>query len=171
MNIKQYQIECKRTCTDLGGDLNRQHMLMGVISEIGEIVDAYKKELAYNKPFDRVNLKEEVADVLWYLCNWATFELKDITSLFKDQTFIEETSKSNIDYIFDFLDRGLDFGNPIFTINNWYGLCFKLGLTHEEIETGLENNINKLKVRFPDKFTTENALNRNLEAERKELEK
>ena len=30
---------------------------------------------------------------------------------------------------------------------------------------------NKLKVRFPEKFTEENALNRNLEQERKTLEK
>lgn len=44
-------------------------------------------------------------------------------------------------------------------INNW------------NIEDILENNINKLKVRYPDKFTENNALNRNLEEERKELEK
>ena len=34
----------------------------------------------------------------------------------------------------------------------------------------LDNNIAKLKVRFPDKFTEEAALNRNLEEERKTLE-
>ena len=37
-------------------------------------------------------------------------------------------------------------------------------------EKSLENNINKLKVRFPEKFTEENAINRNLEEERKQLE-
>jgi len=35
----------------------------------------------------------------------------------------------------------------------------------------MENNINKLRVRYPEKFTEENALNRNLELERKVLEK
>ena len=34
----------------------------------------------------------------------------------------------------------------------------------------LGTNIKKLKIRFPEKFTEENALNRNLEAERKVLE-
>ena len=40
-----------------------------------------------------------------------------------------------------------------------------------DYEKSLENNINKLKVRFPEKFTEENALNRNLKEERKVLEK
>ncbi len=34
----------------------------------------------------------------------------------------------------------------------------------------LENNINKLKIRYPDKFDTAKALNRDLESERKKLE-
>ena len=35
----------------------------------------------------------------------------------------------------------------------------------------LENNIEKLKERFPEKFTNEDALNRDLDAERAILEK
>jgi hypothetical protein len=34
----------------------------------------------------------------------------------------------------------------------------------------MERNINKLKVRFPDKFSEHSALNRDLETERKTLE-
>ena len=44
-------------------------------------------------------------------------------------------------------------------INNW------------DMEDILETNINKLKVRYPEKFTNEAALNRDLGAERNELEK
>ena len=43
-------------------------------------------------------------------------------------------------------------------INNW------------DLRDILETNIAKLKVRFPEKFTEENAINRNLEEERKQLE-
>lgn len=39
------------------------------------------------------------------------------------------------------------------------------------LEDILDTNIAKLRVRFPDKFTTENAITRNLEAEREQLEK
>ena len=89
MTIQEYQIEAQRTCAELPKDLYRQHMLLGIISEVGEIADAFKKEIAYGKVFDRVNLKEEIADVAWYLANWATFnslQLKDLEyiSLFDD---------------------------------------------------------------------------------------
>ena len=40
-----------------------------------------------------------------------------------------------------------------------------------DLEEILQTNIDKLRVRFPEKFTKENALNRNLEQERKTLEK
>jgi NTP pyrophosphatase (non-canonical NTP hydrolase) len=52
----------------------------------------------------------------------------------------------------------------------WYiaNLCNINGWDLGEI---LETNINKLRVRYPEKFTQENALVRDLNAERKELEK
>jgi hypothetical protein len=39
------------------------------------------------------------------------------------------------------------------------------------MEKCLENNIAKLKIRFPDKFDAEKAINRDLASERAELEK
>ncbi len=175
MNIKEYQEQAKRTCVDLGEEKNRQHMLMGIISEIGEITDAYKKELAYSKEFDRVNLKEECADVSWYIVNWATF--KDVqlyNPLFNKELndeFVEEECNCAIDYLFIFLTEALHLGNEQITLDKWYTTCLALGLTDEEFYQGLSNNIDKLKVRFGDKFTNEAALNRNLEAERTQLEK
>lgn len=52
----------------------------------------------------------------------------------------------------------------------WYTavLCDEFDVDYYQV---LTNCIEKLKVRFPDKFTNENALNRNLDAERAELEK
>lgn len=173
MKIQEYQIEAKRTLVELdNADKDRQHMLMGIISEIGEIVDVYKKKLAYNKPFDKINLKEECADVTWYLVNWATIEDEFLETPEIDNSFIDEDSTVEIDIIFDFLiNEGLHLGRIQQTLNRWYTTCLKLGLTQEEFEQGLENNIEKLKIRFPEKFTKENALNRNLEQERKTLEK
>lgn len=51
----------------------------------------------------------------------------------------------------------------------WYQavLIDALGL---DFYQGLTNVINKLVVRYPDKFSSENATHRNLDAERKELE-
>ena len=46
--------------------------------------------------------------------------------------------------------------------------CRTMGVTFEQL---FDQNTAKLKVRFPEKFTEEKALNRDLEAERKALEK
>ena len=44
-------------------------------------------------------------------------------------------------------------------------------LPDTNLSTILQNNIDKLMVRYNGQFSEEKALNRNLEAERKELEK
>lgn len=46
--------------------LDLLHASMGLVTEAGEFQDMLKKHLYYNKPLDRVNLKEEIGDILWY---------------------------------------------------------------------------------------------------------
>lgn len=74
--------------------------------------------------------------------------------------------------------KGIFYGREVDLVNVseeiadtlWYvvNLCRLTGI---DLEKALDNNIAKLKVRFPEKFTAENAIHRNLDAERKELEK
>jgi len=49
----------------------------------------------------------------------------------------------------------------------WAGTCPILGIKASDV---LETNIKKLEIRYPEKFTEEKAINRDLEAERKVLE-
>lgn len=121
MEYKNYQEESQRTFSYRSEPLSESqtdllHCAIGLSTEAGELLDAFKKHIYYNKPLDVVNVGEEVADCMWYISN----------------------------------------------------LCRLGGIDFEKI---LDNNINKLRVRYPEKFTNENATNRNLEAERKELEK
>ncbi len=122
MNLHQYQEAASRTCNSLEGKkldpgtLDNYHMIFGMETEVGELMDVFKRNLAYHKPIDWVNVSEELADILWYVVNFARL--------------------NNID-----------------------------------LEKAMQNNIDKLKIRYPDKFTADNALNRNLDEERKELEK
>jgi len=53
---------------------------------------------------------------------------------------------------------------------NWYQ-AIGIDELHGDWEGGLANNIAKLKARFPDKFDSDQAINRNKEAEREILEK
>lgn len=43
------------------------HGLIGVVTEVGELLDAYKKYIFYGKPLDKVNIAEEIGDMEWYL--------------------------------------------------------------------------------------------------------
>lgn len=43
------------------------HAGIGLSTEAGEFLDALKKHIFYGKDLDRVNLKEEIGDVFWYL--------------------------------------------------------------------------------------------------------
>ncbi|QQS39178.1 nucleoside triphosphate pyrophosphohydrolase family protein [Candidatus Woesebacteria bacterium] len=49
------------------GNQRLEHAILGMITESGELADALKKYKFYNLPLDKVNLIEEIGDVLWYV--------------------------------------------------------------------------------------------------------
>lgn len=60
------------------------HAAMGLDTEAAEITDALKKHLAYGKPLDLVNIKEEISDCLWYIAMLADtvgFSFEEIMEL------------------------------------------------------------------------------------------
>ncbi len=57
------------------------HAAKGLVTEAGEFNDALKKHVFYNRPLDRVNLVEELGDVLWYVaiaCDVLRVSLEDV---------------------------------------------------------------------------------------------
>lgn len=185
MTYQEYQIAASRTCVKLSTDKeDARHMKMGVISEIGELVDAYKKELAYGKTLDLVNISEEWADCAWYLANEANrlkIQLEEeilddeIIKYIKEQ--IEEQDIEDILWDFGFNFKDLQTVNiediSHNEIQDGFIMWIYIGenILHIDTNKALENNIAKLKARYPLKFESELALNRDLDAERKELEK
>lgn len=43
------------------------HMLIGLSGEVGELTDAFKKHIFYDKPLDLPNVLEELGDIEFYL--------------------------------------------------------------------------------------------------------
>lgn len=43
------------------------HAVMGIAGEAGELVDAIKKHVIYNKPLDLANVLEELGDLRFYM--------------------------------------------------------------------------------------------------------
>lgn len=175
MELREYQQQTKRTLPDLGSyQLNIDHMIYGMNSEFNEIMDAK----------DSVNLSEEYTDILWYLSNYCNFTGIDMTRftfsaskpyhtrgnyflhLVSEISKLTNLEKRELAYkkMVNPTER-LDVVSSIFIALND---CFCVaGLNPHD---AMEKNINKLKARYPEKFTEELALNRDLQTERKVLE-
>jgi len=54
------------------------HAMLGIASEAGELLDAVKAHVIYNKPLDRVNVKEELGDLEFYLEQFRTNPYMDV---------------------------------------------------------------------------------------------
>lgn len=75
-----------------------------------------------------------------------------------------------------YMDQTLE-DKPLDSVNiheEMHDISWYMAILHDALnlgwKDGLEKNINKLKARFPNKFTQEDAVNRDLEKERKTLE-
>jgi NTP pyrophosphatase (non-canonical NTP hydrolase) len=49
---------------------DRTHMLLGIITELGELADVFKKSLAYDSLIDWTNVKEEIGDMMFYIAGF-----------------------------------------------------------------------------------------------------
>ena len=193
-SLEEYRLLAARTLPDLGSMSNNLlHMEAGIAGEfLGEAVDILKKTFAYKKPLDKVHLGEELADTVWYCAGVETinklpgtvivFDEEAIASVenIKNQTIthIKETAEvisSSVETeclgiilanksAVDSTSRGAILA----IIGICMGICEVLEI---DFWQALTNNISKLQVRYPEKFTEEAALNRDLAAERVELEK
>ena len=165
MTLHEYQIEAARTCPDLEDKDNILHMNIGILTELGELADLFKKHYAYGKELDLVHIGEEIADMFWYRANLDrikgyTYNPNYHIGVLDDNSPLITSIEGIMNSLVEFYDR--NFFATLFGIANFYSL---------NIETLLNNNIAKLRIRYPEKFDTEKALNRRLELERKELEK
>lgn len=198
--LAEYQQLASRTCKSLGSEqLDYMHMDLGIQTEIGETLDIFKRLFAYGKEIDLVNLAEELADQVWYRANYARlfceyhtedsfskgialgwetnvglekgiemfkkdFE-RELVEGIKDENIVELLQSSLAMSLQDmpqhFKAVGIADVTVCYIICNHYNIDFWQALT---------NNINKLKVRYPENFTNEHALNRDLESERVVLE-
>jgi NTP pyrophosphatase (non-canonical NTP hydrolase) len=154
---------------------NLLHGVVGVLTELEEL-------LGWN---DEVNKKEEVADIFWYIALLdrelnLNLEIKsdksDIYQLTNDILIIKSFKSSCL--LLDFLKKKLfynknlnieDFSNH--THELFETICLFCLVNNINIEEILDTNISKLKARYGEKFTSEKAINRNLNLERSILEK
>ena len=185
MKLEIYKEAVKRTIKDLGSKaLNDFHMVVGMHSEFNELYDAI-----WGKDANLVNLQEEIIDGCWYSTNYANLQNIEINEIFSfqdelyydlDETWAGENYYEQLEYAYskltNLVKREHIYGKVISLEDKTEAIieifkrindvCIHFNLNVEE---GMEKNINKLKVRYPEKFSNWDALNRNLEEEYKQL--
>ncbi len=205
-SLEQYFELAPRTMSWLdNSEQDSLHMMYGVGSEIGELMDAVKKHIAYKKPFDVVNVLEEIGDITWYIAGvvagvekmYTEKRIKSrLASRVLDKTEegrkvylknLDETrAEKSLEVFSDEVIKTITFIELIQKVEAQKHLSFLHGEDYlevvlvmctvfvnslgEDILTVLTKNINKLEQRYPEKFTFDKALNRDLDAERQILE-
>ena len=179
MTLKEYQKLSTRTCNDLGSlESNLSHMVLGIISEREEFLYAMENR-------DFVNAKEEIADKMFYIANYCTFRGFDLEEVcgnvnippkglseFEAVNAWDIYSSKLADYVKKFmaypkpLDENLE--KEALKAIVW---SFTLEDIDFDFDIDLQKNIDKLKVRYPQKFSTDSSLNRDLDKELEILEK
>ena len=178
-SLEQYQFYARATMPDLGSkEKNVLHMHMGIITEVGELADAYKKKFAYGKPLDLINVSEEWADVMWYIAclqhitdSFTLLPLNPINAtaptwedLFRndnEEMLVSVRAVNAFSYSL-YGKRGFNY-----FLNFWMYVGDRLGIDKMQ---ALTNNINKLHFRYKGKFDEYLAQNRDLDTERKILQ-
>lgn len=171
MNFDQYQKESKRTMPDLGSlQLNLAHLALGLGSEISELQEAIEND-------DRVNIGEELTDIMWYHSNYCTLREIKLEEQENEDYYNIMDLVHCIAEIQDIIKKFIAYGRKIDTELE-SGLIARLSSIlysmYEDMELNqkecLQANIDKLYERFPDGYSDKKALNRDTDAERKILE-
>lgn len=161
-------------------ELDTLHGGMGLLTEVGELYDAYKRHIFYRKDLDMINLKEEIGDILWYLA--ISLDARGETQFPSFQTHISETLPEKVGDTFPgsifLLGKILVYTSQI-TINetirnteeaeegfmyacsNLLSFLYALAsLNSFTLEEAAYLNVVKLSKRYPEGFTEFHALNR-----------
>lgn len=146
----------------------------------GQVLDAFKKNIFYGKPIDWQAVEHKFMKIeMESGCGFANRET-DLTinpRMFHALIGTATEATELMEQLMNTIEGGkLDIFNILeeFGDINWYE-AIAIDASNGEVEAfGFEDvlttNIEKLRKRFPEKFTNENAIERNLDEERDALE-
>lgn len=185
MNFIEYTPLALRTVKPHEHKQQMVHALLGLITEVGELTDSVKRHVVYLKPLDKVNLVEEVGDIFWYLNLYMTEArlasvLVDVVVGSMDAEVVKAAvecvqqpwklaeSVIMLSAIVGGLcvpedERGVSDREVVETIVAV--LCLFIAVADSDLNTVLTKNIDKLALRYGDKYTDYKALNRDVAAE------
>jgi NTP pyrophosphatase (non-canonical NTP hydrolase) len=173
MRLHEYQKLAMRTAPEKTGEfidarqLQLLHCVLGICGEVGEIVEDLE---------NKENVIQEVGDVTWYMAiglDAIGFDMENLeTEVNYEGTYDDLVIQSAI--LADIVKRHVyyktefNFEKFITTMGMILSCLEGIALEYSfNIETALENNIKKLQIRYPYKFSTDKAINRDVAKELK----
>jgi NTP pyrophosphatase (non-canonical NTP hydrolase) len=64
--------------------LDNLHMTSGMTTELGELVDVFKKYMVYGKEIDWINVREEIGDMMWYIASFCKINDLDLEEIIEN---------------------------------------------------------------------------------------
>lgn len=191
MKFKEYVESTSRTWNFQEGIKDLDHSLLGLVDEVGELSSAFKKHVGYGDDIDISNIKEEIGDCTFFLARvLEAAQISNSEGLYTqyDQICVKEVSEDElnrikqaryVDIVFGLTEavnsihQSLVEGNGNNLAQGCADMLSTLASACIYFDTTLvecmDKNIEKLKVRYPEKFNKENALNRDIKAEKEAL--
>lgn len=157
------------------------HAVIGCLTEVEEILDNYDGNTLVTAIDKQGSIGEEISDVAWYLAilfrelkpviePTNNYNVEDPFSLLMDFT------KTNLKFL-DLLKKKIYYNKSIdsdvlssLTVTMYNQMMDYCKLYNIDVSLILDKNIQKLRSRYGDKFSSEKAINRDLETEKKILE-
>lgn len=105
MNYRDFVASKKKSGADIADSItpikaDALHMAIGVSSDAGELLDAIKKWVIYNKPLDRANVIEELGDIEFFLEG-----LRQCLEIDRDETIFQNMAKLDKRYAGGYTDE------------------------------------------------------------------
>lgn len=159
------------------------HAVIGSLTEIEEILQNFDGESLITDADKQGSIAEETADIFWYISilyrelNLQDENLSFTTDVPKSPLITLTNLISVLLKMLDSLKKKIYYNKEIdmssfkdMSYQSHYLLVLFCNYYKTDIGLILDKNIAKLKARYGDKFSTERAINRDLENERKILE-
>ena len=181
MNWKEYlELSEKTLSTQFNCDEKEQrvlHAIIGVLTEVEELLDNH-----IGDEQDFTNMLEEAGDITWYLAIIGREYQLDYPQIIVKEKNTEPMKLvlkiiKNTCKLLDMMKKKIYYNKPVDeftfkTITNLVMLDISdyMNTYDIDIEKSFDVNIAKLKARYGEKFSSEKAINRDLETERNILE-
>jgi NTP pyrophosphatase (non-canonical NTP hydrolase) len=179
MNWKEYLEQSEKTMSfEFHCDEKEQrilHAVIGILTEIEELLDNHIGDSS-----DEINRSEELADAFWYCAIISREYNIDFSQISRKSNNPMETLIRIVKHtcsLLDMLKKKLYYNKPIDESKfktNFYEVLLNLSDYANQYSINIEEtfdiNISKLRARYGGKFSSEKAINRNLDLERSILE-